>query len=275
MVKYKSVKKLVPERYEELAPERIRYMLRGTGMHVIEAVEEKDRLIGMLAYSYSKEEGGLFWINVLPSRRGQGTGSGLMEQFFLKVQGFKLLSADLIVTDESALLQSFLMAYRFRFQKEISYDFIRELSVLSKNNALMCKAPAKGFESLKGIDRAGLRKIMADMGLDEEKEIYDTEDLDTSISCVHRNKEGRVNGVLLVNRYGDSLLEPVMLRLSDDEITIAIGLIKTSIFLADKDKKAAVKVFIRCRNQQIGMLIDTLVKNVHPIKMMKGICRGE
>ena len=275
MLKYRSVKNPIPERYEELAPERIRYLLRGTQMHVIEAVEEKSGLIGMLAYSYSNGNSELIWINVLTSERGHGTGSGLMEQFFLKIQGFKLITAELIVTDESTLLQIFLMAYRFRFQKEISYEFIRELSVLSRTTGLKCKAPAKGCESLKDIDGPGFRKIMADMGLGTETDIYDTEDLDTALSCVHRDKKGGINGILLINRYGDSLLEPVLLQLSDNNEKISTELLKTGIFLADKENKADVKVFVRCRNERIGVLIDTLVKDVHPVKMMKGICRGE
>ena len=271
MVKYKTVIKPVPEKYEELAPERVRYMLRGNKMHAIEAQEEDGRRIGMLAYSYSDKTAELIWIYVLPSERSRGTGSALMEKFFSKIQGFEFLYADLIVTDESAPLQSFLMAYRFRFQKDISYMFLKGAGELKRSQLLERPAIAQDCESLKDISIECFREIMTGFGL--EPRVYDTEYLDLALSSLHRDKKGNVNGILLVNRYGRKLVEPVLLRAKADDMTIEIKLLKSSLYLLDKLGSGA-SVYVKCISAQSGALIDMVLEDTHPIRVMHGICRG-
>ncbi|MBP5607441.1 MAG: GNAT family N-acetyltransferase [Lachnospiraceae bacterium] len=272
MTGFRCVKKAVPEKYEKLVPDRIRYDIRTESLKVIEASEDKDSVKGVLIYSFEDDNAELLWIYVLPAERGQGIGSGLMEKFFNSIEGFKEIRADLIVTDDSIKLQSFLTAYRFRFQKEISYEFVRRLSVLKKEPKLMIQEPAPGCISLKDTDRAAFNRILTEMGL--EAEVYDTEKLDMELSCIHRNKMGEINGILLINRYGDSLLEPILLHVTNENSKIQLKMLQMCIYLADRYDKEDITVYIRCRDSKTGLLIDSVLKDVHPMRMIRGICRS-
>ncbi|MBP5608026.1 MAG: GNAT family N-acetyltransferase [Lachnospiraceae bacterium] len=274
MIKYKQIKTPSPERYGDLAPERIRYMFRSQKAKVIEAADDAG-LVGMIAYSYSGKKAELLWLNVLPDKRGQGIGSGLMGEFFEKIAGFEEVIVNLIVTDESAQLQSFLSAYRFRFHKDIAYEFVKELREIKKMPGFRGTNTEQGCESLRNISIDGFSKILAEFDLEKEAEFYDTEELDLSVSCVSRNKKGRITGILLVNRYGGSFIEPVLLRTKDEDGIIAINMLRNSVNFAAAESKADVFVYIKCTDARIGLLIDTIVKDTHPVKMMRGICRSE
>ena len=274
MKRYKQIKCPSSERYKDLAPERIRYMFRSQKAKVIEAADDT-RLIGMIAYSYSEKKAELLWINVLPAERGHGTGSGLMREFYERIAGFEEIVVNLIVTDESAQLQSFLSSYRFRFQKDIAYEFVRGLRELKDLPGFRGVKTAPGCESIGNISMDGFCKIMAEFDLEKEADLYDTEELDLSVSCISRNKKGRINGILLVNRYGRSFIEPVLLRIKDEDGSIAFSMIRYSVNLAAAEPQADISVYVKCTDARIGLLIDSLINDTHPVKMMRGICRSE
>lgn len=274
MIKYRNVNRSIPEKYEKLMPDRIRYKLRSDRFKVIEATEDKGPVLGVTVYSFSNGKAELIWINVLPAERGKGIGIGMMNELFRIVEGFEEISVNLIVTDESPQLQAFLSACRFRFQKEVCYELSRKLGMIRKKPKLTIKAMNPGCESMKDMGSEEFRKILKEILPGEDIEQYDNEELDLSISCIHRNKAGKINGVLLVNRYGESTLEPVFMYDNDEDENIGLMLIQSSLYLACDCADDDVSVYISCKDVHTGMLIDTLLDDMHPLKMLRGICRG-
>ena len=274
MIKYRNVTRSIPEKYENLMPDRISYKLRSDRFRVIEATEDKGPVLGVTVYTFSEGKAELIWINVLPAERGKGIGSGMMNELFRVLEGFEEITAKLIVTDESLKLQAFLSACRFRFQKEVCYELSRKLGAIKTKHRLKAKAMAPGCESMKDMGSEEFRRMLDEMLPGEDHERYDSEELDLSISCIHRNKAGKINGVILINRYGDSTLEPVLLHENDEDENIGLMLIQSCLFLAYGSLDDDVSVYINCKDAHTGMLIDTLLTDVHPVKMMRGICRG-
>ncbi|MBR5420893.1 MAG: GNAT family N-acetyltransferase [Lachnospiraceae bacterium] len=259
-----------------LAPGRLLEQLKEQSVRAIAAVDKEPVALLLYRRGGSEESAELLWIYVKGEYRSLGVGDGLMKAFFdgLSKDGIREVEGRIPENETADALQLFLNSYGFRFDHTLSYELYRNLGELGESGILLGSRPQPGCVAAAAVKE---KDILDFLGSLEDKEVRERlkkgfDRIEWEISSVLTGSKG-IEGLFLVLRHEDGLLEPFLLELQRPGDSNRLKLVKNSYSLAHSACGAGQELFLSCRSPESARLLDLLFPDLGPLKVRRGILR--
>ena len=272
-------------RFDHLLSKKALAVMKRVGAYGIGiTVNEDGKLIPAGTLVFSADDPGdiqdmpfainLHWLYVDERFRRIGAGTRLMEIFAEIVNDSK---ADCLICDTPLdpaydVLIRMLEDWGFVFGLTEKNEYILTWDDIADHELLKHPGDLKNVRSLMDIPEEMLSNVLHDLHL-EEYEGFIWQETDLTLSCIYMHDEAP-EGILLVRRNPEYMIEPVLIRTGDDTQNAAKvqrQLLGYAIKNLDKKTRKDIFFYIQLRSLTGAKLWDDLFPDIGPSTVRRGV----